>query len=327
MRWLNERLQEERGATAVFFALLLIPLIAIAAISVDVGALYANKAYLQNSADAAALKVAIACAHDETSSSCVSPDTASIATANDPVNGAVVNPLVVNTTTNLVTAAASSGASTPFAALLPGGARSSMVSSSGAAEWGPITGGSTLPLAVGLCDYVAPTTPPTKVTININNNGSSKTCDGTSVPGGFGWLAMTSLSVCASTMTSGDWVNITTGNNPPGNPNGACNPTFFQALIGTTVLLPIIGATNSSGGSGGQYQITAFAEFVITGYNFQGGFSQPDNTAPAPSGNTYLQGYFTNYVSVGDGAQITPTATCQPAEPCAMGAQLTLRTS
>ena len=326
MRWLNERLRDEQGATAVFFALVLIPLIAIAAIAVDVGALYANKAYLQNSADAAVLKVAIACAHDETSPSCVSPDTSSIAAANDPVNGAVVNPLVVNTTTNLVTAAASSGASTPFAALLPGGTRSTMVSSSGAAEWGPITGGSTLPLAIGLCDYVAPTTPPTKVTIDINNKGSAKTCDGTSVPGGFGWLAQTTLSLCASTVGTGNWVDITTGNNPPGNPNGACNPTFFQALIGTTVLLPIIGAT-SSGGSGGMYQITTFAEFFITGYNFQGGFSEPDNTAPAPSGNTYLQGYFTDYVSVGAGDQITPTATCQAAEPCAMGARLTLRTS
>lgn len=326
MRWLNGRLHEERGVTAVFFALLLIPLIAIAAIAVDVGAMYANKASLQNSADAAALQVAIACAHSETSSECLSPSTSSIATANDPVNGAVVQPLKVDTTAKLVTATASSGASTPFAALLAGGSGSTMVASDGAAEWGPITAAATIPLAIGLCDYMAPTTPPTKVTININNKGSAKTCDGTTVPGGFGWLNLDSAAACQSTLGTGNWTGITTGNNPPGNPNGACSPAFFQALIGTTVLIPVIGATNAAGGNNGQYQITAFAAFTVTGYNFQGGFSQPDNTAPAPQGNTYLQGYFSNYVSVGDGGKIDPGATCKPAEPCAMGAQLTLRT-
>ncbi len=55
----------ERGASAVLFGLLLIPLLGFGGIAVDVGALYAEKAELQNGADAAALEVAIACAKSE----------------------------------------------------------------------------------------------------------------------------------------------------------------------------------------------------------------------------------------------------------------------
>lgn len=329
MRWMNRVIRDDRGASAAFFAFLLIPLLAIGAIAVDIGALYADKANLQNSADAAALQVAIACAHDVTQSSCNSPNGSSIASANDPVHGATVQSLTVNTTTNLVVATVNTGGtgvSTPFDAVLPGGRSSAFVTATGAAEWGPITGASTLPLAIGPCDYRAPTTPATKVTIDINNTGSAKTCPGTSVPGGFGWLVLDSSGKCQATTSTGAWVGITTGNNPPGNPNGACSPQFFQDLIGTAVLIPVIGNVKGTG-STAQYQISGYAAFTITGYNFQGGYSNPDPTAPAPSGNTYIQGYFTNYVSVGGGSTIGPPSSCIAGKPCAMGAQLTLRTS
>ncbi len=49
------RLSGERGATAVIVTLLLVPLLGFAAIAVDVGALYAERARLQTAADAAAL--------------------------------------------------------------------------------------------------------------------------------------------------------------------------------------------------------------------------------------------------------------------------------
>ena len=55
------RLSGERGATAVLFALLLVPLLGFAAIAVDVGSLYAERARLQVAADAAAIAVAQDC--------------------------------------------------------------------------------------------------------------------------------------------------------------------------------------------------------------------------------------------------------------------------
>src|SRR5687768_11098375 len=61
-RCIRTRLRGERGATAVIVALLLVPLLGFAAIAVDVGALYAERARLQTAADAAALAVARDCA-------------------------------------------------------------------------------------------------------------------------------------------------------------------------------------------------------------------------------------------------------------------------
>ena len=55
-------LASERGATAVIFALLLVPMLGFAAIAVDVGSLYAERARLQVAADAAAIAVAQDCA-------------------------------------------------------------------------------------------------------------------------------------------------------------------------------------------------------------------------------------------------------------------------
>ena len=58
---LRRRLHGERGATAVMFALLLVPMLGFTAIAVDVGALYAERARLQVGADAAAIAVAQDC--------------------------------------------------------------------------------------------------------------------------------------------------------------------------------------------------------------------------------------------------------------------------
>ena len=55
------RLSDERGASAVVFALLLVPVLGFAAIAVDIGSLYAERARLQVAADAAAIAVAQDC--------------------------------------------------------------------------------------------------------------------------------------------------------------------------------------------------------------------------------------------------------------------------
>ena len=62
------RLSGERGATAVVFALLLVPILGFAAIAVDVGSLYAERARLQVAADAAASRAPATLAPGLTSS-------------------------------------------------------------------------------------------------------------------------------------------------------------------------------------------------------------------------------------------------------------------
>src|SRR5882672_3669429 len=55
MRFLREAKHRRRGAIVPLFALLLIPLMAMLAFSIDVGYMVLTKAELQNAADAAAL--------------------------------------------------------------------------------------------------------------------------------------------------------------------------------------------------------------------------------------------------------------------------------
>ena len=57
-----QRLKDERGAVAVMVALLIIPLIAFAAIAIDVAAMWSERQQLQTAADAGALAIAQDCA-------------------------------------------------------------------------------------------------------------------------------------------------------------------------------------------------------------------------------------------------------------------------
>ena len=57
-----QRLKDERGAVAVMVALLMVPLIAFAAIAIDVAAMWSERQQLQTAADAGALAIAQDCA-------------------------------------------------------------------------------------------------------------------------------------------------------------------------------------------------------------------------------------------------------------------------
>ena len=61
-RLINKRGEDQRGATAVTFVLILVPLFVTLAFVGDAGLLYWEKTQLQNGADAAALAVAQDCA-------------------------------------------------------------------------------------------------------------------------------------------------------------------------------------------------------------------------------------------------------------------------
>ena len=93
IRPFRRRAQDERGATAVMFALLLVPMLGFAAIAVDVGALYAEKARLQVAADAAAIAVAQDCSRGSCGDMLATAQ--SLITANDG-EGTAAHPVLSN---------------------------------------------------------------------------------------------------------------------------------------------------------------------------------------------------------------------------------------
>lgn len=304
MRRLMKRLRSERGASAVLFGLLLIPLLGFAGIAVDVGALYAEKAELQNGADAAALEVAIACANDEASSACLSADPSAIAGANDSNDGVeIAQAPDVDTVNNVVTVVTNTediGVRHPLASMLPGIGESTVVHAEGAAEWGVPVSGTTIPLAIAECELAdrlssIDATTPTQIIIRSDTTAPCPS----GPPGGFGWLSDDDCSV-----TIGDDAVVV--GTPGNNPNGTGCDAADLDLLGKTILVPLYDLYAGTGFSSvdpGRYTISRFAAFYVTGTKFgtppvtrylAGSPATPTFTGPSRG----LRGYFVRYVSL-----------------------------
>ena len=129
---------------------------------------------------------------------------------------------------------------------------------------------------------------------------------GADLPGGFGWLRLT--SGCEGVLNSGDWVDDKSGSSPP----GSCT---LSTYLGTTVFLPIFDDTNALSGGNGQYHVKYLVAFYLTGYNVPS-----DGTASVASGRQYctssqtcIYGWFTSgLIPVGSttgGGTPSPTVT------------------
>jgi hypothetical protein len=144
----NELIKDEGGAVAVMLALLMVVLLGFAAVVVDVGALYWEKAQLQNGADAAALGVAQKCAVGP----CVNMTSLAteLASGNANDNAAAAVPVLtanaVTVTTSTRTAGGGHELAHFFAPIL--GISSTEVGAKASAAWGsPKKGPAMLPLA------------------------------------------------------------------------------------------------------------------------------------------------------------------------------------
>jgi len=307
MRRLMRRLRSERGASAVLFGLLLIPILGFGGIAVDVGALYAEKAELQNGADAAALQVAIACAKSETASACIAADPSSIAGANDSNDGvADIESVSVDTADNVVTVVTNTedlGVRHPLASMIPGVGGSTVVHADGAAEWGVPVRGTTLALAIGYCEFAdhppqEGVTNPTKILIQYETE-TRRNCPGAFAPGGFGWLPSTNCSIEID--VANPWVLSKPGNSTA---NTGCSDEYLASYLedgADTVFIPIYDDFRGAGGSNVEFHIQQFAAFKITGFKLSGGNAYIDPDAPNCSNPCRgLQGYFMKFVSVSD---------------------------
>jgi Flp pilus assembly protein TadG len=286
----------------------MVPLIGFVGIAVDVGVLYAERAQLQNGADAAALAIARDCS----GGACGNPTTSAATFANLNANdgaASVLTPVVdlasvphkvTVTSTTRVAGTNAAALAHPFAALI--GATPTTVHATATAEWGsPNSSPVVLPLAISYCEF-RPSLDGTLQLIRYDQNLDCPSRDGHPIPGGFGWLAQVSG-------TCGVVVDIDTARVPstPGNSNSlpsGCSDVF-ATLIGRTILVPIFDDASVTR-PGAWYHLYGFAAFTVTGYKFSGnggGLSLTDPAAPSCTGNCRgIQGRFSHWTSVDSAA-------------------------
>lgn len=310
MRWLIERLRHEsKGGVSVMVALLLVVLLGAAALAVDAGVIYAERAELQNGADAAALAVAQDCADG----TCVSTTATAEQYANRNAKDNATNVADVQLAPSSVTVDVTSldGASGDpslsllFAPVL--GIDETTVGATATASWNifPQGGPAILPLAFAPCVF--------KLDggvqlIRYHGNTDPPSCTSTSpsgqvLPGGFSWLAG-SNTACE--------LHIENDTNVPSKP-GVSSPDgcvdVLKSLYGKTALLPVYDDFNPAGGANGSYHIKGWAAFKILGWKVSGS-EEKDNSTYAGAmctGNCRgLIGEFISFSTLGDEFTGTP---------------------
>jgi Flp pilus assembly protein TadG len=309
----RRRAQDERGATAVMFALLLVPMLGFAAIAVDVGALYAEKARLQVAADAAAIAVAQDCSRGNCGDMLATAQ--SLITANDG-EGTAAHP-VLSSDPLSVTVVGSTPQEHWFAPVL--GHDSTAVSATATVGWGsPSAGTAVLPLTFSWCAFKAQTggsglpTGTTEHTVKLTKSDGVPDCTGPSgnvVPGGFGFLVADD-GACEVTSAIEDLLYSSTGNTPP----SGCDPVDFTGYLEKTVLLPIFDKAGGTG-SGAWYHVYGYAAFTLTGYDFGGQFNgdltEVGSAKKICGGNgsdRCVTGHFTRFVELSDAWNYSPDA-------------------
>ncbi|WEV76985.1 Tad domain-containing protein [Janibacter cremeus] len=306
MQRLIRREERERGAVAVVVALMMVPLIGFAAISIDVAAMYAERQQLQTGADAAVLAIAQDCAREACGDPAQTAQELAVPNSNDADPAATLahfDPTVGRVTVN------NQGTSEHWFAPVLGQDDSAVVSAKSSAGWGYPSGGTAmLPLALSYCEWDSQTgggipsgTTPRTIYLS-GTSGAATPCPGPSgnVPGGFGWLktdgstSCNATSVILQTLLTDTGVSVSSG----------CTPEDFVALHDTTVLLPIFDKSTGTGSSA-TYRVYGYAAFRLTGYSFNGEYKW---NAPCSGDARCIRGYFTQFVDLSDAFDYSMTA-------------------
>lgn len=303
----SRRLDGERGATAVVFALLLVPMLGFAAIAVDVGALYAERARLQVAADAAAIAVAQDCSRGNCGDMLATAQ--DLITLNDP-EGTAGMP-VLSSDPLSVTVTGGAPKEHWFAPVI--GHDSSQVSATATVGWGGPSGGTAvLPLTFSWCSFKAQTgggLPSTETlqTIMFSKSDGVGGCTGPSgnfVPGGFGWVVPDEGS-CDAISAIGELLFSDTGVSLP----AGCSEADLAGWLGRTVLLPIFDEYGA-GGSHGWYRVYGYAAFTLTGYAVNGSIKSGTKVCGpgTNSSDRCVTGYYTRFVELSDAWDYSPDA-------------------
>ncbi|MFD5865269.1 pilus assembly protein TadG-related protein [Agromyces sp. NPDC127015] len=249
MRRLMERLRRERGASAVLIVILLVPLFGMAAIGVDTGMLYYERAQLQNAADSAALAVATKCSVSRCPSSGNTTIASNFANGNAKDATVAIDDQVIDRSARTVRIDVSTlngdGTTTPyhpFAAVI-GVTDDSPVTATATAQWA--AGDITLPLAITTCEFDITAAGDGRLHwITYDRN---KECKGDPAEppakGSFGWLDLMldddgNPVGCIADIDADGSVGSDPGN--PGIPNiPVCHAAFTESLSGGTVYIPL----------------------------------------------------------------------------------------
>lgn len=295
------RLNDDSGAVAVLVGVVMVALLGFAALGLDSAILYAEKRIVQNGADAAALAVAQSCAGGTCDAS-LADEMAARNDGRSPTRAAVDD--VVFPTESKVRVRVASDVANNFAPVLGGEHEVTTVTGEATAAWGAPTGGTAmLPFAVSWCEFAGQTgdgTPSETEERTIayrdpSDWGVAEECNGPSglaIPGGFGWLA-TDDGTCAATSHIEEQTPVKPGNSVPLE----CTVDDFRELHDETLMLPVY---KERGGQGNNGWITVhgYAAFTLTGYRLSG--SKYNWNSPCSGSTRCLQGYFTEFVAVGD---------------------------
>ena len=287
MRRLTSREHNERGAISVIIAILLVTLLGSAAIAVDIGVIYSERAQLQSGADASAIALAQKCARDAADPMCSTTSSlaGSLANQNALDGMSKVHTIELDKsarTVSVTTAAKESGGtensvSLYFADIL--GIPTKEVGARSSAVWGsPVKGPAPFPITVSICQVrdKAGVMQLLQLHGKLKNEACNYGPSGAPVAGGFGGLTQDTGNCGAIIDVNQSVAGGDTGNNPPPN----CEALLYSwaadinAGKDVIVLLPVFNAVNGTG-TGAVYKLTTFAAFKVAGWKFSGGSDLP----------------------------------------------------
>jgi Flp pilus assembly protein TadG len=294
---------EDRGAAAIIVAIVAPFLILAAAFTLDGGRAYVGRREVQNSADAAALAMALDCSKGAVA--CGATATA------DPYKkpGSTVQSATCNISAGSCTVAMSKVITSTFTI-----GKTGPVSRSATAKWSALnTATGVFPITIATC-AVGGVAFGQKVTFHAHSFG------GCSNPSGqFGWTDINCSAPSSVTVGVGLGIGGTTGNTPK-----SCTDTQLDSFVGKDVLVPVWDPNVTACGK--TYCLTTFAQFHLTGWSGNGAahFGAPPSTlkkqcdASADGDLNYnentpcIRGYFVKFTTetgqFGSGACNTATS-------------------
>jgi Flp pilus assembly protein TadG len=267
-------------------AVMMLVLIGAGAMAVDVGQIYAERAQLQNGADAGALAGADLCS---VSGGCTQANANTVAAAlansnsNDTastvqsVDLSVAGQVTVTTSTKDGTTNAGF-LSKMFASVL--NAPPATVGATATAKWlYPTKGVSVLPLTFAPCEFKDD-----GLAHKILMQGGALDCNGLNpsnqlIPGGFAWLMPDGNTGCKVTAEVGQWSPTSSGASVPTGCLDLFNPSINPSLPNSTVAIPVYKYTcngmpaaqfGTCNGSSVQYFIEKWAGFKLQAWNLSG---------------------------------------------------------
>lgn len=329
------RLRDERGATAVLLALLMMVFVGFAALVVDVGGMHSEVRQLQNVADAAAVAIAQDCAAGACGATDATAQFYAAGNSRDLLSNTTVaipgdgggNSVTVTATTRDVTGG-NDGADTTLRWTLAQALSQDEATfqRKATAKWGIFGGGATIPIA--LCerswDYfttdgtVLPSGPPGHIVTFGAPNPNAATvehqdCSNPSYDtyaGGFGILDRDEN--CMAITEDGEWYQGKPGDNPV-DADSECDKTELYAMLrylidsGEPAMIPIFDGYRGTG-TNGEFHVIGYGALILEGFSFQGGGQgstyQMTNTE-CKSNTSCLKLYFTDFIEIGGAASLS----------------------